>query len=186
LLAIDGLTGGFNEPNRWGVELASSSLTAGLAVIGAVPFFLPFVLGALLLAMGRRERLRALGSAVVLVTYGGFILSYVIPAGQLTSLRSSSLPPLPSALVTISLLEAWRSVRIVLPPWKRWVMRSTFLSLSVALDAATVYLRDRGTVDVIAGIALGLLGYWMNATLVARWPRRQTETRDRPGARLAA
>lgn len=193
------------EPSVWASHLYQPVVTDVLALVYGVYFAFPLSTAVTVFALGDRALFRELGCALLVVMYTGFVLYCLFPAGPprellayphplpsafglddrvnavldgLNSVPSrSSFPSLHCAMSTVALLSAFRARSHGIAGR---VLFAIIAPLVVALYVATIYLRHHWAVDVLAGIALGAIGYAAAALLVARWPDPSRPRADEP------
>ena len=172
------------QPTVWVQQFANPILTDILIVSYASLFPLPLALLLGLYVSDRREGFRELATAVILCILCGFILYLIFPAGpprfyltgyepahlpSFTGLYNwtdrtldyanqmivhSSFPSLHAALSVIALRYAFR--RDLWPVAWRW-LGPLYVVLTGMLWISTIYLRHHWTLDLAAGLVLGLL-----------------------------
>lgn len=199
------------EPSTWALCLHRPDATVALGLVRSSVLLQPILLGVLLVLCDRRDRLRALGAAAVLVSCASFVLGSVLLAGSpahylhydaalgsafdlheralvlidrvAPSRGRASFPSLPAALVTVTWLEAWKSRGIAR---RRWLLPFSFGASCLSFYASAIYFGDQWAVDVAGGALLGVLGYFATQELVDRWPRARSREVTRTDTRLAA
>lgn len=172
------------QPTVWAQQFANPILTDLLIVSYASLFPLPLALLLGLYVADRREGFRELATAVILCILCGFVLYLTFPAGpprfylnnyepdylpSFTGLYGwtdrtldyanqmivhSSFPSLHAALSVIALRYAFR--RDLWPAAWRW-LGPLYVMLTATLWISTIYLRHHWTLDLAAGLVLGLL-----------------------------
>lgn len=135
----------------------------------------------LLTADGTKERLEAVRALVVgLVLAEGLaqalkrVVDQPRPLAVIAGLdthgypgvpRGSAYPSAHTALVVAAVCALW--------PWMRWPQRVVGLVLAVLVAANRVYVGAHWPVDVLGGVAVGLLCGAVTWLVAARWPIRR-------------
>ena len=181
LLAIDRRIFGV-EPSAFVQRFASGWLSDALAFSYSLMFVMPFAIMALLYARDRRRDFREVGLAMLLVSYGGFLLYIALPArsprvafpelygaplhgaigiyelvtrawDRVELMLYDAFPSLHTAVSTLSLGYAVRMGRRIFPRRPR-ALAALYAPFVVSLQLSTLYLRQHYFVDLVGGWAL--------------------------------
>jgi undecaprenyl-diphosphatase len=93
------------------------------------------------------------------------VISGLDTHGYPTSPRGNAYPSAHTAVVVAAVCALW--------PWTRWPQRVAGLALAVFTACNRVYIGAHWPIDVVGGIAIGLLSGVISWVIAARWPIRR-------------